>query len=180
MGGSDDPSNLVRLTIEEHANEHKKLWEKCGLKQDYLAWKALSGQLKNVEIWIEKSKLGGLKTAELRKGKKLPLETIEKMKLSWTKERKKVQGVKTSKTLKNVPKTEEHKQAMRGRRPHVNQSGGNNNNAKAVKTPYGCFNSAMDAFRYFQKNGINIKYNTMMYKIKSPNKPDWSYMFEGE
>ena len=180
MGGSNDPSNLVQLTIEEHANAHRELWEKNGLKEDYLAWKALSGQLKIGEIMLEKCKLGGSKTASLRKGKKLPTETVEKMKLTWTKERKINQGLKTSKKLKNIPKTEKHKQAMRGRRPNVNQLGGNNNNSKSVITPYGSFDSAMDAFRYFQKNKINIKYNTMMYRINSKNKPDWSYMIEGE
>ena len=30
MGGTDDPSNLIKLTIEEHAEAHKKLWEKHG------------------------------------------------------------------------------------------------------------------------------------------------------
>lgn len=180
MGGSNDPSNLVQLTIEEHANAHRELWEKHGLKEDYLAWKALSGQLKIGEIMLEKCKLGGSKTASLRKGKKLPTETVEKMKLTWTEERKINQGLKTSKKLKNIPKTEKHKQAMRGRRPNVNQLGGNNNNSKSVITPYGSFDSAMDAFRYFQKNKINIKYNTMMYRINSKNKPDWSYMIEGE
>lgn len=49
MGGTDDPSNLVKLTIEEHAEAHKKLWETHGLWQDNIAWKALSGQISNSE-----------------------------------------------------------------------------------------------------------------------------------
>ena len=35
MGGTDEPSNLIELTIEEHAIEHKKLWEKHGKREDY-------------------------------------------------------------------------------------------------------------------------------------------------
>ena len=45
VGGSDDPSNLVLLTVEEHAEEHKKLWETYGRWQDKIAWKTLSGQI---------------------------------------------------------------------------------------------------------------------------------------
>lgn len=49
MGGSDDPSNLVRLTIEEHAEAHKKLYEKYGKWEDKIAWKVLSGQMTHAE-----------------------------------------------------------------------------------------------------------------------------------
>lgn len=45
MGGTDDPSNLVDVTIEEHAALHKQLWEDLGCWQDEIAWKALSGQI---------------------------------------------------------------------------------------------------------------------------------------
>ena len=50
MGGSDDPSNLIQLTIEEHAQAHKLLFEKYGHWQDEVAWRALSGQVPNAEI----------------------------------------------------------------------------------------------------------------------------------
>ena len=49
MGGTDDPSNLVELTIEEHAEAHRKLFEQHGHWQDEIAWKALSGQISNAE-----------------------------------------------------------------------------------------------------------------------------------
>lgn len=61
MGGSDDSSNLVELTVEEHALAHKLLWEEHGRWQDELAWKTLSGQITNAEANLEKlrvSKLG--------------------------------------------------------------------------------------------------------------------------
>lgn len=45
MGGTDDPSNLVRLTIEEHAEAHRKLYEEHGNKFDYIAYMALSKQI---------------------------------------------------------------------------------------------------------------------------------------
>lgn len=49
-GGSDDPSNLIELTIEEHAEAHRILYEKYGKIEDYCAWKGLTGQLTKEEI----------------------------------------------------------------------------------------------------------------------------------
>jgi len=37
MGGTDDPSNLIELTVEEHAEAHRLLWEKYGNWQDNVA-----------------------------------------------------------------------------------------------------------------------------------------------
>ncbi len=43
-GGSNDPSNIVSLTVQEHAEAHRLLWEKHGLTADFVAWKMLSGK----------------------------------------------------------------------------------------------------------------------------------------
>lgn len=51
-GGTDDPSNLIELTVEEHAEAHKKLWEEHGRWQDEVAWKALSGQIGKEEAAV--------------------------------------------------------------------------------------------------------------------------------
>ena len=59
MGGTDDPSNLITLTVEEHALAHKKIYEEHGKREDYLAWKALSKQIGNEEIWLRRSSIGG-------------------------------------------------------------------------------------------------------------------------
>ncbi len=50
MGGSDDPSNLIELSIEEHAEAHRKLYEQYGLWQDKMAWLSLSGQVETADI----------------------------------------------------------------------------------------------------------------------------------
>jgi hypothetical protein len=52
MGGSNDPSNLVTVTIQEHANLHKQLWEELGNEEDRIAWMCLSGQISNSEATI--------------------------------------------------------------------------------------------------------------------------------
>lgn len=44
MGGSADPENLVELSIEQHAEAHKILWEKYGKIEDKIAWECLSGR----------------------------------------------------------------------------------------------------------------------------------------
>lgn len=50
MGGSDDSSNLIELTVEEHAEAHRKLWEEYGNIKDYCAWKGLEGTIGKEEI----------------------------------------------------------------------------------------------------------------------------------
>lgn len=50
MGGTDDPSNLIELSIEEHAEAHRKLFEEHGCWQDYLAWQGLLGLIPREEL----------------------------------------------------------------------------------------------------------------------------------
>ena len=52
-GGTDDPSNLVELTIEEHAEAHRVLWETHGRWQDKMAWLALSGNITGEQARVE-------------------------------------------------------------------------------------------------------------------------------
>lgn len=63
-GGSDDPSNIVELTIEEHAEAHRLLYEQYGRLEDKWAWLGLSGQIGKDEILRE--------IAMSQKGKKKP------------------------------------------------------------------------------------------------------------
>lgn len=60
MGGTDDPSNLVRLTVEEHAEAHRLLWEEHGKNEDLLAWQGLSKLINKKDILkiLSKSKAG--------------------------------------------------------------------------------------------------------------------------
>ena len=59
MGGTDRPENLIEVTVEEHAELHRELYEKYGKRQDKLAWLAISSQIGQEEIWIERSSMGG-------------------------------------------------------------------------------------------------------------------------
>lgn len=49
-GGSDDPANIVELTVEEHAEAHRLLWEQYGKTGDFVAWKMLSGKSEEAEF----------------------------------------------------------------------------------------------------------------------------------
>jgi hypothetical protein len=69
-GGTDDPENLIELTVEEHAEAHRKLYEEDGRWQDLVAWKALSGQITTDEARREATRrtwTGRKHTDEARK-----------------------------------------------------------------------------------------------------------------
>lgn len=57
MGGTDDPENLIELTLAEHAMAHLKLYEEHGKRQDLWAYKFLSGQTE--EAWLLNCSAGG-------------------------------------------------------------------------------------------------------------------------
>lgn len=73
MGGTDESINLVWLTIEEHAEAHRKLYEKHNNVFDMIAWKALSGQITMSEASKLAQKEGQLLGAKLQ-----PLEAKAK------------------------------------------------------------------------------------------------------
>lgn len=82
MGGTNDSSNLVEVTIEEHAAIHKQLWEILGYEEDRIAWKALSGQISMGEA----SKLAILMGAERgRKNRPTGLKRSEESKIKQSK-----------------------------------------------------------------------------------------------
>jgi hypothetical protein len=123
MGGSNDPENLIELTVEEHAEAHKKLWEIHGKWQDYMAWMALSGQIKSDDIRRELTRLAweGRKHTEETKEKirkartrqTISDKTREKMsnarkgrKITWDlKSTTKEANEKRSKSMSGIPKS---------------------------------------------------------------------------
>ncbi len=73
MGGTNDQSNLVELTVAEHAEAHRKLFEEHGRWQDEIAWKALTGQITTDQARREATRRTWL-------GRKHTLETRQKIK----------------------------------------------------------------------------------------------------
>lgn len=134
-GGSDDPSNLIELTIEEHAEAHRLLYEKYGRIQDKRAWLGLAKIITGEEIIKEilcspkseehKQKISnalkgrsapwavGNKNASVLKGRPRSEETKQKIsKANTGKSRPDLVGNDYAKALKGRKKTDEHKQAV--------------------------------------------------------------------
>ena len=65
-GGTDAPENIAHLTIEEHAEAHRKLYEEHRRWQDKLAWQGLAGMIGHEECVARayKSQLGKPLTIE--------------------------------------------------------------------------------------------------------------------
>jgi len=111
MGGTDDPSNLVSLTVEEHAEAHRKLYEKYGLTEDYLAWQGLSKQIGKEEILKEIYRQNGIRCGKANKGRS-----------AWNKGKT---GIYSKETLDKMrkSKSEEAKQAMRKPKSNTEKMG---------------------------------------------------------
>jgi len=116
-GGTDDPDNLIELTIEEHADAHRVLFEQHGRWQDFIAWKALSGQIGKDEIRKELSRLAWL-------GKKHSKETIQKIKdarkqqvvggWKWSEESKKRRSDALKGTVRSFESNQKTSNSMKG------------------------------------------------------------------
>src|SRR5210317_1205958 len=85
-------NELITYTVEEHAAEHKRLWEKGKHWKDYVAWQGLSGQIKSKDVIMEVYKQNGRANQKYTQTK----EAIRKMTM----------------TKKGSKLTEEHKKKI--------------------------------------------------------------------
>lgn len=67
MGGSNDLSNIIELSVEEHSQAYLKLYEQYGKKEDLCAYYMLSGKSQDPEFKKMVCSLGGKATAKIRK-----------------------------------------------------------------------------------------------------------------
>lgn len=82
MEGSNDPSNVIELTINEHAAWHYELWVYYGHWEDYIAWKGLQGLLPKAEI----HRLRNIENGKSRLGSKQPQSQKDKVAKKLSKE----------------------------------------------------------------------------------------------
>jgi len=122
MGGSDDPENLVRLTIQEHAEAHKKLWETYNKEEDRIAWKMLSGQISPYQATMEAIKNSSRKTCIKRNLEDNPMwnkyivqKVVDKRKKYYENNPNKLKelGEKMSQINKGKKRTEKQKENYR-------------------------------------------------------------------
>ena len=66
MGGTDDPSNLIELTVEEHSHAHLRLYEQYGKKEDLCAYYMLSGKNQDPEFVKLRAQIGGAASSHQR------------------------------------------------------------------------------------------------------------------
>ena len=98
-GGTDDPTNLIELTVEEHAEAHRLLYELHGRLEDKRAWLGL---------------------AKIMSGKDIIQEILKQPKSeAWKEKNRKPKkdnskyfGNTNAKSLAGKPKTEEHKRKI--------------------------------------------------------------------
>jgi len=93
MGGTNDPDNMTgEITVQEHAELHRQLWEDLDHWQDKVAWLALSGTIGQEQIISMKisesnknriySSAERIKRSLNLKGKPKSTETKKKMSIS--------------------------------------------------------------------------------------------------
>lgn len=94
MGGTDEPGNLVEVTVTQHAMFHFCNFQLWGNVEDYVAYRGLSGQISEAEFLAEKFKifgnLGAQKIKEMwENNPELKKEADRKRMESWNKNRDK-------------------------------------------------------------------------------------------
>ncbi len=103
-GGTDDHSNIMELTIEEHAEAHRVLWETHGRPEDKLAWQCLAGLIDRAEMITELCRIAGRKGGAIGgrkgKGRKQSQDWINKRKMVG--ERNGMYGKKHSEERKQI------------------------------------------------------------------------------
>jgi hypothetical protein len=107
MGGDNSPENLIEISVSEHAEEHRKLFEKYGKHEDKVAWKGLTAAIDKDKIFFETSRIGGLNNRGIKKSKEHRQKLSESNKGKWlgshSQERKKKisEAMKGNKSSKN-------------------------------------------------------------------------------
>ena len=111
MGGSDDPDNLITLSVKEHAIAHARLYLKYGNEKDYLAYKGLRKQIGKEQIFIETSRIGGLNNKGKLKTKEHRAKISESNKVQsshWQKGDIQKKKENSSKAMKNNTNSTNH------------------------------------------------------------------------
>jgi hypothetical protein len=63
-GGEYSEGNTIEVSVTQHAMWHFANWQLWGNKQDWLAWKGLSGQILVSEVNSKKSSIAGSNTVK--------------------------------------------------------------------------------------------------------------------
>lgn len=110
-GGTNNPSNFIELTIDEHAAAHKKLYEQYGRIQDKVAWMGLANLAPHAELMSELNSIRMKGVANPMYGKPAPNRGIKRPGIGGRKK-----GTKWSKeeriSKQKMHESKEHKEKM--------------------------------------------------------------------
>jgi hypothetical protein len=77
-GGTDDPDNIIELSVEEHAEAHRRLYEQYGRVQDKVAWMGLAKLAPKADLIKELQRETKLGTKNPMYGKPAPNRGIKR------------------------------------------------------------------------------------------------------
>jgi hypothetical protein len=69
-GGSDDETNLIKVSLTQHTMWHFANWQLWRRKEDFLAYKGLGGQVPGEEMTLERRKIGQINGGKAKTPKK--------------------------------------------------------------------------------------------------------------
>ena len=169
-GGTDDPDNLVELTITEHAQAHLDLYHKYGNEYDQIAYRMLSGQI-DVQ---EATRLAQVEAANRRWTPEARKAMSNKMKgeANMMRGREHSEGTKAlmSEKQKATWTPEKRKKASDRRKGKTvwSASGADNPHAKSCVVDGIQYDTQQEA-----ADVLGISSNLLRYRIKSESKK-WS------
>jgi len=122
MGGTDEPDNLIELTIEDHAIAHRHLWKMYGNWQDEVAYKGLLGLMNTEECYkkaiLEGSRKGGKKRMSNMKEEEKRDFFSDMAKKNWEKNGKKLKKMLSENAQKSKKKKLETGRGIGGMPPN--------------------------------------------------------------
>jgi len=157
-GGTDDPSNLIKVNVALHAFLHKLLWEEDGRWQDKLAYDGLAGLKGKDEIVAEIQRINGLKS----RGK------VYRSGYTHSEETKKKMSISAKKAAKNRP--EDYYKKI-----HENMTYGHSARTWNITYPDGKIHAIFNIADWCKKMGFP---KSSVSCAKKDNRPYKGYLFE--
>jgi len=163
MGGSDDPSNLIELTVEEHAQAHLDLYEEHGYVQDLVAHRMLLGQIDKAEAIKTLQKAPKSEAWKKKKSKQMTGKNNPMYGKTTSDKQKEAVGKKAKEMFTGLPKWYPVKNPV--------MYGSDNPRARRVYAEgkvYDTIRECCDAYGF--KN-----HNVIRYRLNHPKWTEWRY-----
>lgn len=113
-GGTNDPSNLVELTVLDHAIAHKVLYGFWKREEDLLAWQSLRKGITSKEVILAVNRLPSRRKAisDALIGKPKPYMTERNLKDNPIRKPGAIEKIRKPRPNQRIPKSESHRKAL--------------------------------------------------------------------